>query len=156
MYLDQLNSLLQVILVDLVLAGDNAIVIGLVASTLEKEQRRLEPFMHFAVPAARMAVEDAGIESDRIDTRRAGVVVGSGIGGITTLEKQHVILRERGPDRNSPFMIPQMIINMAAGVIAKLSVSATPTDSAPSSPNSLGFSLWSGHAGYPNAGRMPR
>jgi 3-oxoacyl-[acyl-carrier-protein] synthase II len=83
-----------------------------------KEQRRLEPFMHFAVPAARMAVEDAGIESDRIDTRRAGVVVGSGIGGITTLEKQHVILRERGPDRNSPFMIPQMIINMAAGVIA--------------------------------------
>ncbi|MDA0321759.1 MAG: beta-ketoacyl-ACP synthase II [Verrucomicrobia bacterium] len=83
-----------------------------------KEQRRLEPFMHFGVVAARMAVEDAGIEIDRLDARRAGVVVGSGIGGITTLERQHIILRERGPDRNSPFMIPQMIINMAAGVIA--------------------------------------
>ena len=83
-----------------------------------KEQRRMEPFMHFAVVAARMAVEDSGLEIDRVDARRAGVIVGSGIGGITTLERQHVILRERGPARNSPFMIPQMIINMAAGVIA--------------------------------------
>lgn len=83
-----------------------------------KEQRRLDRFTHYALAAAQLAVRHCGAELNRIDLDRAGAIVGSGIGGLQTLEKQHEILRTRGPARNSPFMIPQMICNIAAGMIA--------------------------------------
>ena len=84
----------------------------------KKEQRRLDLYSVFAIAAAKMAVSDSGLETDPAASHRAGVIVGSGIGGLRTLEIQHGILMERGPDRCSPFMIPQMISNIAAGLIA--------------------------------------
>src|SRR5437016_8433544 len=65
-----------------------------------------------------MAVEDAGIQADRVDASRFGVLVGSGIGGLETLLENFETLRTKGPDRVSPFFIPMIIINMASGVIA--------------------------------------
>jgi 3-oxoacyl-[acyl-carrier-protein] synthase II len=65
-----------------------------------------------------MAVEDAGIQTDRVDASRFGVLVGSGIGGLETLLENFETLRTKGPDRVSPFFIPMIIINMASGVIA--------------------------------------
>jgi len=84
----------------------------------KKEQRRMDPFCYFALAAAKMAVEDSGLNFDAEDLCRCGTIVGSGIGGLQTLEAQHKTLLERGPSRCSPFMIPQMIINMASGLIA--------------------------------------
>jgi len=83
-----------------------------------KEQRRMDPFSHYAIGATRMAVEDSSFDFKAATPERLGVVFGSGIGGISSLEEQHTLLTERGPSRCSPFMIPQMIINMAAGLIA--------------------------------------
>ncbi len=84
----------------------------------KKEQRRMDPFCHYGVAAARMAIADAGLDVKAEDPTRLGVIAGSGIGGLSTLEAQHTVLMEKGPDRCSPFMIPQMIINMVAGLIA--------------------------------------
>ena len=84
----------------------------------KKEQRRMDPYCHYAVAAAKMAITNANLDTSTIDPTRAGCIVGSGIGGLQSLQIQHNILRDRGPDRCSPFMIPQMITNMAAGVIA--------------------------------------
>lgn len=84
----------------------------------KKEQRRMDPFCYFALAAAQMAVEDSGLNFAAEDLYRCGTIVGSGIGGLQTLELQHKTLLERGPSRCSPFMIPQMIINMASGLIA--------------------------------------
>ena len=68
--------------------------------------------------AAKMAMEMSGLNMEQEDTFRAGVIVGSGVGGIQTLEDQHHILEEKGPGRVSPFFIPMMIANMAAGRIS--------------------------------------
>lgn len=84
----------------------------------KKEQRRMDTFTHFAIGAAKMAVVDSGVSVGTEDPGRFGVVVGSGVGGLATLEEQHAILLEKGPSRCSPFMIPQMILNMPAGLIA--------------------------------------
>lgn len=84
----------------------------------KKEQRRMDPFTQYAVAAAVMAFADAGLEMDKEDPTRAGAIVGSGIGGLQTLEDQHSVLRDKGPGRCSPFMIPQMISDIAAGRIA--------------------------------------
>ena len=84
----------------------------------KKEQRRMDPFCHYAVAAAKMAMKDSGLDMTQEDLFRCGCTVSSGIGGLQTLETQHSILRDKGPDRCSPFMIPQMIINMCAGLIA--------------------------------------
>jgi len=65
-----------------------------------------------------MAVEDAELKTDSIDSTRFGVLVGSGIGGIETLLEQYAILTSKGPDRVSPFFVPMIIVNMAAGVIS--------------------------------------
>jgi 3-oxoacyl-[acyl-carrier-protein] synthase II len=65
-----------------------------------------------------MAIADSGIDFSKEDSTRAGSIIGSGIGGLRSLEIQHDILREKGPDKCSPFMIPQMIVNMASGIIA--------------------------------------
>jgi 3-oxoacyl-[acyl-carrier-protein] synthase II len=85
---------------------------------VRKEQRRQDRYSHLAIGAARLAVADSGIDMSKENPERAGVIVGSGIGGLRTLEAQYKILQERGPSRCSPFMIPQMICNMASGNIA--------------------------------------
>ncbi len=83
-----------------------------------KEARRVDRFTHFAVAAARMAIEDSGLDVEGEDKTRVGVMIGSGIGGLGTLEAQHKTLVERGPGRVSPFMIPYMISNISSGIVA--------------------------------------
>ena len=84
-----------------------------------KDVRRTDRYTQFAIAAAKMAVEDAGIDASNYEDRsRFGVVVGSGIGGLKTLSEQHAILMTKGPGRISPFMIPMMINNMASGLIS--------------------------------------
>ena len=84
-----------------------------------KEQRRMSRFQQFAVVAAHEALADAGL-SDIDDelAPRAGVIVGSGIGGLEAMEHQVDVLRERGPSRVSPFIVPLMIVDLAAGHIS--------------------------------------
>jgi 3-oxoacyl-[acyl-carrier-protein] synthase II len=84
----------------------------------KKEARRLDPFLQYSIACSAMAMEDAGLDGDRVDPTRFGVLIGSGIGGITTLLDTHRILMERGPDRVSPFFIPMMIVNMASGLVS--------------------------------------
>jgi 3-oxoacyl-[acyl-carrier-protein] synthase II len=84
----------------------------------KKDDRKLDPFLKYAIACAAMAVEDAGLNVERVDRTRFGVLVGSGIGGITTLLETHKVLLEKGPDRVSPFFIPMLIINMASGLIS--------------------------------------
>ncbi len=83
-----------------------------------KDVRKTDRFIHFAVAAARMAIESAGLDLERVDRDRAGVVIGSGIGGLRLLEEQHAVFLERGPRRISPFLIPGMIINLAGGMVS--------------------------------------
>lgn len=84
----------------------------------KKEQRRMDPFCHYAVAAGKLAMQDSGIQMASEDAERVGCMVGSGVGGLITMEDQHSVLLQKGPDRCSPFMIPQMIVNMASGLIA--------------------------------------
>ena len=83
-----------------------------------KEVRRTDPFIQFAVGAAVQAVEDSGLEKSDVDKTRVGVLIGSGIGGLTTIEQQLKILWEKGPRRVSPFCVPMEIINMASGLVS--------------------------------------
>jgi len=83
-----------------------------------KELRKMDRFTQFAMAAAQMAVESSGLAIDGSNAERVGVLVGSGIGGIATLEQQHTVLMERGPGRISPFFVPMMIVNMATGMIS--------------------------------------
>jgi len=85
-----------------------------------KEARRNDRFVQFAYAACRMALEDAGFQITKQNAPRVGVLIGSGIGGAETWEEQHRTLIERGPGRVSPFFIPMIIINMAAGVVSIL------------------------------------
>ena len=79
---------------------------------------RLPLFIQYALAAAMMAHEDSGLELDKVDPYRAGVQIGSGIGGIGVLEDNAKTLAEKGVKRVSPFLVPYMIINMAAGQIS--------------------------------------
>jgi len=83
-----------------------------------KESRHMDRFTQFAMAAAQMAVEDAGLDFEQIDKERAGCIVGTGVGGVSTLEQQKEVLMNRGPGRISPFFVPMMIANMAAGHIS--------------------------------------
>ncbi|WP_028611359.1 beta-ketoacyl-ACP synthase II [Paenibacillus harenae] len=83
-----------------------------------KEARRMDRFCQFAVAAAEQALADSGLSLEQADRERIGVYVGSGIGGIQTLLTQADLLRERGPERVSPTLVPMMIANMAAAVIS--------------------------------------
>lgn len=83
-----------------------------------KQARKMDRFTQFGVVAARMAVEDAKIDLDSIDKSRVGVIVGSAAGGMATIETNHINLINRGPNRCSPFTVPMMIVDMAAGQIA--------------------------------------
>jgi 3-oxoacyl-[acyl-carrier-protein] synthase II len=84
----------------------------------KKEARRMDRFTHFAMAAAGQAIKDADLKLENLNRDRIGVILGSGIGGIGTLEEQHKILTNRGPDRISPFFITMLIPNMGAGQIA--------------------------------------
>jgi 3-oxoacyl-[acyl-carrier-protein] synthase II len=83
-----------------------------------KEARKMDLFIQFALAAAQIAVQDAEIPPDKLQGDRAGVLVGSGIGGIGTIEEWHKVLLEKGPDRVSPFFLIATIINEAAGQIS--------------------------------------
>ncbi len=86
----------------------------------KKEARRTDAFTHYAVAASREALADSGYEISIANADRIGVYIGSGIGGLQLLENQHTILTERGARRVSPFFIPGMILNMAAGQVSIL------------------------------------
>ncbi|MCX7966575.1 MAG: beta-ketoacyl-ACP synthase II [Syntrophorhabdaceae bacterium] len=83
-----------------------------------KEIRRMDLFIQYSLAATKIAMEDAGLDMRKEDSERVGVVVGTGLGGLPTLEKYHSILLERGPGRISPFFIPMLIANLAPGHIA--------------------------------------
>lgn len=83
-----------------------------------KEARRMDRFVQFAAVAAREALENSGISISAENGHRVGVLIGSGIGGLSTLEDQARVLFERGPDRMSPFFIPMMIADMASGQVS--------------------------------------
>ncbi len=83
-----------------------------------KEAKRSDRYTHFAVAAAKLAIEDAGIDMEKINRDRMGVLIGSGVGGMDTIEKQSHAFFERGPRRVSPFMIPNLLSNMSSGVVA--------------------------------------
>jgi 3-oxoacyl-[acyl-carrier-protein] synthase II len=84
----------------------------------KKEVRRLDPFAQYAIIAAREAIKQSGLNLEKVDKNRVGVIVGSGIGGILSFEHEVRKLIEHGPKRVSPFFIPQMISNIAAGHIS--------------------------------------
>ncbi len=83
-----------------------------------KDAKRMDRFVQFAVVAAHEAMRRSGLDPQTLDHDRAGVVIGSGIGGMETFEQQHRTLLERGPGRVSPFFIPMMISDMAAGQVS--------------------------------------
>ncbi|WP_102399311.1 beta-ketoacyl-ACP synthase II [Haloimpatiens massiliensis] len=83
-----------------------------------REAKRMDRYCQLAMVAAEEAVKDSGLDLEKVNKERVGVLVGSGVGGILTLEGEHKKLLEKGPSRVSPFMIPMLIGNMAAGNIA--------------------------------------
>src|SRR5690606_3793069 len=83
-----------------------------------KEARRYDTFIHYALAAAVEAVQDAGLTFEGELAERTGVVFGSGMGGLESIEENSHILKERGPRRISPFFVPRCIINSAAGLIS--------------------------------------
>lgn len=84
----------------------------------KKEVKRMDRFAQYAVAAAQMAVEDSKLKLDNLDKERIGVITGTGVGGVETIESQHHTLLEKGTRRVSPFFVPMMIPNMASGLIA--------------------------------------
>ncbi len=84
----------------------------------KKLVKRLDPFIHYALAATRLAMEDARLSIPPEVAPRAGVITGCGLGGLLTLEETHTTLMEKGPDRVSPFFIPRLIANMAPGQMA--------------------------------------
>lgn len=84
----------------------------------KKEARRMDPFTQYAMAATSLAIDESGLDISKEDPFRIGVLIGSGIGGIQTLEDQKQTLIEKGPSRISPFFIPMMIANMASGQVA--------------------------------------
>ncbi|MBP7863856.1 beta-ketoacyl-ACP synthase II [bacterium] len=85
-----------------------------------KSVRRTDRFIQFAIAASKMAVEDAKLDLSKEDPTRVGVVIGSAAGGFQTIEAQYKILHSRGPDRCSPFTVPMLIVNMAAGWVSMI------------------------------------
>jgi 3-oxoacyl-[acyl-carrier-protein] synthase II len=83
-----------------------------------REARKMDLFIQLAVAAAQLAVEDAGISPDVLEGDRTGVYIGSGIGGISTIEENYRILLEKGADRVSPFFLVSSIINEASGQVS--------------------------------------
>lgn len=84
----------------------------------KKEVKKSDTFIHYALAAAQFAMEDSGLPVDESNADRVGVIIGSGIGGLPLIEATHSTLLERGPSRVSPFFIPGLIVNMAAGQVS--------------------------------------
>ena len=83
-----------------------------------KEAKRNDRYAQLAMAASRLAVDDSGLDVTKVDSERFGVIIGSGIGGMETIEAQARVLIEKGPSRVSAFTIPSLIANIAAGVVA--------------------------------------
>ncbi len=83
-----------------------------------KELRRTDRFVQFAIVAAKSCIEDSGLDLGKLDLNRAGVLIGSGIGGLHTIEKEAFQYIEKGPSRITPFLIPMLIVNMASGQVS--------------------------------------
>lgn len=83
-----------------------------------KEVKKMDRFIHFAVAAATLAMNDSGIKITNSNSERVGVLVGSGMGGLHAIEYYHSVLLEKGPRRITPFFIPMLTINLAAGQIS--------------------------------------
>jgi 3-oxoacyl-[acyl-carrier-protein] synthase II len=86
----------------------------------KKEVRKNDRFVQLAIAATKLAMDDAKLVVDDHNRDHIGVLIGSGIGGIATIEEQHRVLLEKGPDRISPFFIPMLITNMASGMVSIL------------------------------------
>ncbi|WP_254564202.1 beta-ketoacyl-ACP synthase II [Oscillatoria sp. HE19RPO] len=84
----------------------------------KKEAKRMDRFAQFAIAASKQAIADASFEINELNADQVGIVIGNGIGGMKVMEDQQTIYLNRGPDRCSPFMVPMMIANMAAGLTA--------------------------------------
>ena len=84
----------------------------------KKEAKRMDRYTQFAVAAAKLAIEDAKLDLEKEDRERIGTFIGAGIGGIETMHSQYQKLFDKGPSKISPFFIPMMIANMAAGQVA--------------------------------------
>ncbi len=83
-----------------------------------KEARRMDRFTQFAVAAAKEALADSALQIDEHNAESVGVAVGSGIGGIKTIVDQVRVMDQKGPRRISPFLVPMMIVDMAAGMVS--------------------------------------
>ena len=86
----------------------------------KKFSKRLDRFAQFACVAAQEAIKDAGIFIDSVDVNRFSVLIGSGIGGIITLSEQFDVLRDKGPNRINPFLVPMMLSDMASGQVSMM------------------------------------
>jgi 3-oxoacyl-[acyl-carrier-protein] synthase II len=91
---------------------------GSAAFPSPKEMRRTDRYAQFGVAAGFDALKDSGLDLEKVNRDEVGVFIGSGIGGLQTVEEQHTILMERGPGRLSPFMIPMLILNMSSGLFS--------------------------------------
>lgn len=111
----------------------------------KKEQKKVDRFIQFAMASAQMALKDSGIEMTDSLSWRTGVLVGVGMGGLPIIEKQHQLLLERGPGRISPFFIPSVITNLAAGQISIMTGAKGPnysvTSACASGSHSIGEAL---------------
>jgi 3-oxoacyl-[acyl-carrier-protein] synthase II len=83
-----------------------------------KDIKKMDIFIHYALAATRIAMDDAGLQISENNTGRIGVIIGTGLGGLSTIEKYHKVLLDRGPQRITPFFIPMLIANEASGQIA--------------------------------------
>jgi 3-oxoacyl-[acyl-carrier-protein] synthase II len=84
----------------------------------KKEIKKMDTFIHYAVAASQLAVDDAALKVTPEESAKVGVYIGSGIGGLGSIEHYHQVLRDKGPGRVSPFFIPMTIINLASGQVA--------------------------------------
>ena len=83
-----------------------------------KEIKKMDRFIHLAIAASRMAMEQSGLKVTEANAERVGVMVGSGMGGLIAIEKYHAITLEKGPRKITPFFIPMLIVNLASGHIS--------------------------------------
>ncbi|MCP4151682.1 MAG: beta-ketoacyl-ACP synthase II [bacterium] len=83
-----------------------------------KEARKMDPFVQYALIASEEAVKDSGLDFEKIDLERCGAYIGSGIGGISTIESNYELLLKRGPHRVSPFFLPATLANLATGQVS--------------------------------------
>ncbi len=84
----------------------------------EKDAKRMDPFSHYAVAAARQTIKDCGLDLQKADRWRCGAIIATGIGGLNELQEQHVRYQEKGPTKTGPFFVPKMMPNAASGNVA--------------------------------------